>query len=153
MVRGASRKKKERRDANMSRKFAAMEATMGSLCLKKGKANRYFSLRGGMWLAAKRCMSNTSSYSLGLVLSTDMSGQTVRKWERRLRAAMIVSLRRWMHKCYQLLCSPFKMGGLRIAFHRIRADATNTMLWQKAKLHVLELLSVFVLEPILDNSK
>lgn len=103
-------------------------------------------------LAAKRCCSNIASYSMGFCFGIDVSGKTVRTWEVKLRAGQIVGHKSWMQHCYNELLSPFSRGGLRLCLHHIRADATIALLWQKSKLHCMEVSSVFLVKLITDSS-
>ena len=106
--------------------------------LRRGKALRYFSDRGGLMLGARRAVSGMSAESFGLVTQSDVDGRTVRKWEVRLRAATIASFRKWQKDCYSDCNSPIYSKGLKVAMHRLRADATNAAIWKKKKLHVSE---------------
>ena len=45
--------------------------------LKRGKAGRYFSLRGEFLVAAKRNMGNASACHMGMMLGVDVSGKTL----------------------------------------------------------------------------
>ena len=112
---------------------------------KRGRAARYFSVRGGMTLAMKRNLSRGSASSLGIALSLDVSRRTVRDWELRLRAARLASIRSFHHAMAErmkrnlvLAPAPGQEPGLALACHMLRADATNAAVWQKCKLHVLE---------------
>ena len=98
----------QRKMRRLTAKAVKKEKTTEAMALvqKKGRAKRYFDFRSGMLLAAKRCMSNTASYSLGLALGIDVSGQTVRSWELELRAAQITSFRSWQRRSYQEMASP-----------------------------------------------
>ena len=133
-------------------KIVELNRTADASDLKRGRCRRYFSLRGGFTIAAKRCMANTASYALGLVMGMDVDPRTVRRWELRLRAAQIHSFRCWVRRKYEALFNPFCKGGLRIVFNRIRGDATNALVWRKTKLHVLELMLVFVHIAVTDDT-
>ena len=116
--------------------------------VKRGAARRYFSTRGGLATALKRCMTNTASYSAGIFLEEDVSGTSVRKWEIKLRASMIVSFRFFQMRNCQALeqVNPY-CTGMKFMVQRFRCDATN-VLWKKNKLHVLELQSSYLPEAI-----
>ena len=75
--------------------------------LKKGSGQRYFSLKGGMTLALKRCLSNGSTYTLGITMGLDVSPPTIRRWEIKLRAARIAAMRAWHRGMYERLHEPF----------------------------------------------
>ena len=92
-------------------------------------------------------MSNCASYTLGLALGLDVCGKVVRNWECKLRAARVHSFRLWQVSSYARLAEPLPQivsayghvkKQLRISVQRIRSDATNTLVWQKCKMNVLE---------------
>ena len=84
------------------------------------------------------------------MIGTDLSGRTVRKWECRLRIALLCSFRVWAASHQRRLQT--SAGGLSVAMHSIRADATNSNIWQRQKLHVTQLTSGYSVLPIFENS-
>lgn len=48
---------------------------------KRGKQGRYFTMKGGMTLALKQCISNAASYSVGLVAGIDCGDKAVRTYQ------------------------------------------------------------------------
>ena len=93
---------------------------------KKVRKERYLSVRGGLLLACRRTVANSSSQGVGILLGVGISGKAIRTWELRLRASMLQSFRLWMKRRYEWMAQPvgFK-GGMRMAVNRIRSDATN----------------------------
>jgi hypothetical protein len=68
---------------------------LSAKALKRGKALRFFSDRGGLVAALRRAITNSAACSLGLALSIDAHGTTIADWERRLRGAQLESFRAW----------------------------------------------------------
>ena len=60
--------------------------------VKRGRAERYFSVRGGLMLAARRAISRVSHSGLTLVLGLDVSRTTAQRWELSLRASRFAAM-------------------------------------------------------------
>jgi len=58
-----------------------LRETLRDLDFKKGAKRRYFSTKGGLTLAARRCLSNVGSIGVGMMLGCDIHGKSVRSWE------------------------------------------------------------------------
>ena len=115
----------------------------------KKNDNRFFTLEGSMNLALRRCMSNSAANALGLTLQMDVHRTTVVRFEVNLRAALLASS--WhFHKTYQQLLAEDLDGEedhdhcCRFEVHGMRGDATNSQVWQKSKLRVAFLETIYV---------
>jgi hypothetical protein len=76
------KRQKHTSDKHLAR-IALLSAEASRLVQKRGPAKRYFTIGGGYSLALRRAVSNTASFTLGLTLGVDLSGQSVRNWEVR----------------------------------------------------------------------
>ena len=102
---------------------------------KKGAKKRYFSDSGGLTLAVRWSIGKVGSHAIGMVMGFDVHGSTVRRWEIKARAAQLVSFRKWQAHWYRLAKeNPRYTGGLRIATHRVRSDASNFNIWKEKKV-------------------
>lgn len=113
---------------------------------KRGPAGRYFTGRGGLCMAARRCVGNIAAQNLGLVLGVDLHPKTIGRWELRLRASLLACMRRFHRDMCATISEPTvcTAPGLKIGMHGIRADATTAKVWQHGKIHVTEVQSVYV---------
>jgi len=119
---------------------------------KRGAKGRYCTTEGGLQLAARRCISNCAAYTLGLANGIDVHGSTIRRYEVRLREARIASFRKWQAENYEALNSTGgHETGWKLAFHRLRFDASRANLYKKSKLNVSEILSKFLTRPLYDE--
>jgi hypothetical protein len=78
----SQKRQKHTSDKHLAR-IALLSAEASRLVQKRGPAKRYFTIGGGYSLALRRAVSNTASFTLGLTLGVDLSGQSVRNWEVR----------------------------------------------------------------------
>ena len=117
---------------------------------KRGPKNRYFSMQGGMMLAARKIISRTGSEGVGLLLGIDTTALTTRVWQVKLRAALVASFRKWSARRYDILDKDSGREGLRVVFQKVRADATNWLVRGK-KVHVTEVECMFVVRPLLEK--
>lgn len=124
-------------------------ATRPQDAFKRGPALRYCSTHGGFGLAARRAASNGNACALGLAVGCDISGRTIQRYEILLRACLIASFISFQEASREALAS---FGGLRLAVHVIRADATNASIWQAAKLFVSEASSCYAYDPITNHT-
>ena len=75
----------ERRESlQLKRKLGELE-TSGATNFKKGKSGRYFSVRGGLLLSLRHCVSRSSCNAMGLCLGMDVHRTTVQRWMIALR--------------------------------------------------------------------
>ena len=124
--------------------------------LKKQKGVR-FTVRGGLTMACRRAISNTSSFALGLSMAVDVHTKTVNRWEVRLRACRLAAMHHFYSQCYRTmeLESPNRLGQdgsgmapIMVAAHSLRIDATNVNIWKRKKLSSCEVDFCFLVQPI-----
>lgn len=131
-------------------KVAAHDSCVAAMTSRRDGRQRYFSGKGGLFLAAKRALSNAAAQSIGLTMGVDCHGTTVARWEITLRATMVAAFRFWQrgHEDDMDNVAPWECGGFRLRFRRIRCDATNTGVYKKAKLHVNEVMLGYITRPV-----
>ena len=120
-------------------------------------AKERFTVRGGMAIALRRCISHVAAARIGTVLMTDVHHKTVTAWEQRLCAALLGSKRaahseHRFHLQEAMRRSAAEVGGTGrfVTLHAITCDATNANVWQKTKLHNLQLQSLYVADDVSD---
>eukprot|EP00959_Pyramimonas_sp_CCMP1952_P242803 5075253-Pyramimonas_sp.AAC.1 len=96
---------------------------------KRGKRQRYFSVKGGLTHALRRCNSRTAAIAYGLSVRSDISHATLGRWERTAHAALVsafsASQKLARSQIYHDNQDSSWSPGLRVVVHRLRADATN----------------------------
>ena len=126
----------------------AQEELINSRALKQDVQRQHLSVKAGMGIALQRCASNTSARRLGIALQGDVAHQTVCKWELMLDAAMKAASKHlymeWMDDAFgKSDHEEPRSSSTPISIHVIKADATNKSVWQKQKLHLLKLKTLF----------
>ncbi len=118
-----------------------------------GKKRAHISQFGGVTLALMRAVMATAAIKMGTSSHTDVSHQSVLRWERKVGACLIVSCREWYQEMECLLRDP---PNLRLAslptnwgIHSPRMDGTNRKLVHKEQLQVLVVDSKY---SVLDKS-
>ncbi|CAE8597805.1 unnamed protein product [Polarella glacialis] len=101
------------------------------------------SQKGVIAIAVRRNFSSISAYDLGAVLMENISGQTVIRAELLLAASLTASSRYFHLDARSDMRSPWPEGTessmkFRVACYSFRSDATNSCIWQNAKLHGTE---------------
>ena len=61
--------------------------------IKRGRAGRYFSRRGGMELAAQRVIMHTSSWAVGVGAKVDAGHKAVLKYQAMLQANLLAGMK------------------------------------------------------------
>ena len=140
-----------RKNRSETRLFAKIK-TLEEKQFKRGRAKRYMSIYGGFDVAIRRCLSNMAAYSLGLALHTDLSHQTVTRYEILLRAAMMSWSYHWHCANRVLLQRPGEDLAWCVQLHCLRGDASNAVVWQRCKLRVSEIDSAYITDDILPSS-
>ena len=115
---------------------------------KVGRKLGKFSVRGGMSLALRRTAQNSPCASMGLVLCTDCSGQTVSIWELKLDAALRSSSK-WHLSEFEAAIDA--LGGCSVSL--IRSDCSNAKLWYTVSAHVAEYQSLYLVDPEVQGGK
>ena len=140
-----------------------VERQEANAIVKRGRADRYFSVRGGLMLAGRRAISRVSLSGLALVLGLDVSRTTAQRWELSLRASRVAAMRSFYKLGYaQLAEASFRSSdesedsgknAWTFSVHTMECDATNSSIWRKThKLHVLHVTSAFVTHPVRRDS-
>eukprot|EP00959_Pyramimonas_sp_CCMP1952_P411401 8620859-Pyramimonas_sp.AAC.1 len=116
-----------------------------SALFKRGKADRYMTLGGGLSLALRRATGNTSASSLTWTLQMDVSGKTVIRYEVLLRASLVAASLSF-HQQHQrdlrfFANDPNHGGAWCFEVHVLRGDATNAAIWQRQKIRCSEMES------------
>ena len=96
----------------------------------------------GVQVALRRGLTNVAAFKIGMILSMDIDGSTVCSWEAQTSACLIAASR----SLHAEMIAINKLGGpfQNSSIIRIRCDATNAAVWQKQKLHVLEVRSTII---------
>ena len=95
---------------------------------------------GAYHLIARRSLSCASARGVGFLLARDLHHQTICRWEIRMRAALNAAARHFFAKQVYQAATHIATGapGMCIMITQFRADATNSAVWQKCKLHTTE---------------
>ena len=106
---------------------------------KDGRGGR-LSTQAIFSIGIRRCLTTISAADFGIVAMFDVSGQTVIRCEQRTAAAIQFCMRSHVaegldvaYQCSQGLPDAFSLMAI-----GCRADATNSSVWRRSKLHVLE---------------
>ena len=91
---------------------------------KKGKASRYFSVEGGVFVALKRNVGNASASAIGRILSLDTHHTSVVRWEIRTHAALVAA-RRNGYKYLEGRMRARCQDNFVCSFHVVKSDTTN----------------------------
>ena len=94
----------------------------------------------------RRNLSNIAAGDFGAVILTDISRQTVTRYELVAAASRICSSRHWY--CEQgsrlaELLTNHPGDAIPVVCHSIRSDATNSTVWQNSKLHGTQISSTY----------
>jgi hypothetical protein len=117
---------------------------------KRGRqGERFFSVRGGMTLALKRSFANAAACTVGRTLGVDVHHTTVSRWEVKLRACQLNSMRTWMKQQHQMLeMKSLSCPRVRVSIKCMRSDATNSKVWQEVKLNMTLLDAKFLTDAV-----
>ena len=110
----------------------------------------WFSVYAGMTLALRRCAANIGAERLSIALQTDISHQTVTKWEHACDAALVAASRSFYAEKHGVgMAADCMLSGGTPCFviHHVRSDATNANVWQHSKLHCCEISSHYLEVP------
>ena len=98
-------------------------------------------------------MSGVGAQALGFALQTDVHRTTVVRQDIQLRAALQAASVRW-HKLMARCIAEVHSGGClgwTAQVQCVRWDATNAKRWQQSKLHVAEVSTSCLLQPLDDS--
>ena len=78
------RRKIQQKDSKIKKQSLVITKLKGDLAtfqFHRGSKKRYFTNRGGLTLAVRRCISGSGSAGIGMALGMDISGKSIRTWE------------------------------------------------------------------------
>ena len=104
----------------------------------KGESRARLTAWGGVTLAVMRAVSCLAAWRTGLAHQTDVSRQTITRWENKTTAALAAATKHWYSKREeQLLNTACKCKSkTQFAVHCIRADATNAQVLHNESVQV-----------------
>jgi hypothetical protein len=110
-----------------------------------GKGKRLNS-KSKLALAIRRNMSNIASSDIGSVLLIDISHQSINRYEVDLAAALTAASRGFYNRCEEelLAASSNVSSHWQFVVHCARSDATNSGVWQRSKLQVADVFSMYI---------
>ena len=97
---------------------------------KKGKASRYFSVEGGVFVALKRNVGNATASGIGRILSLDTYHTSVIRWEIKTHAALVAA-RRNGYKYLEGRMRARCRDNFVCSFHVVKSDKTNKQIIKK----------------------
>ena len=116
--------------------------------VKKGRCNRFVSIRGGLSAAARMAVSHLSASRPGIAVQVDLHRTSVTRWEVKLAACVTARARSFFEveqaKMMRPLqrdaagnvAKPVNSEAIWFAVTSIRSDATNSECFQISKLCV-----------------
>ena len=125
----ATAQKKQRTDA----------AKQGSTCLEivpVGKAGTRITTQSFLAVGIRRNMSNIAASDFGATVMYDLSHQRVCRAEVRTCAAVLSKMRGWCSAAVETITGNTRPWGLITVI--FRCDATNSSIWKRENLHVLD---------------
>lgn len=128
-------------DGGLVDKFLKFESSVDQV--DPGEEKGWLTPQGAISLAVRRNLSNASAESLGLIVLTDVSKQSVLRSECRTAAALIANAR-LMFEEWAYHCSNMDSSSRAFWFLQYREDATNASK-HKQKMTALELHASFVI--------
>ena len=99
-------------------------------------------------LAIRRNIANTSCASMGAALLEDLSKDTVARAEIRCQASLVMCMREFHAGMENRVAENAAPSSPGVVSHSFCSDATNSAIWQSAKLQGAELLSSYVMDPL-----
>ena len=134
---------------------SAKHSSLLSVTEFRGRKGVSYSVQGGLLLACRRALSNASARGLGFALLRGTHHSTVTSWEVKCRASMVGAMWRfYKYLSYDLFMHANEnKPGWKFVIHEYRGDATNSSVWQECKLHTTEVSSLFVGEPVMEDSE
>ena len=106
-----------------------MKAKEAAASWKRGRAKRFFALRGGYAAILRMQARGCAAAGFGMAAGFDANQRTLLRWRRVFRAAQLACMKDFLIRSYMELDEPIKEG-LRLAIHVIGADATTARVWQ-----------------------
>ena len=155
VVLGRSRSAKKLDDEHRAKETESQS----SLVLSTKPSGKRLTAQATLALGIRRNIAHVAAADFGALLMQDISGSTVLRAEVRTGAALVASMRDHVSTAMSLLreSSEFDAGGIDVGadgvnlkdiayvagrwhllFISVRADATNSSIWRREKLHVTE---------------
>ena len=115
---------------------------------KDGRGGR-LSTQAMFSIGVRRCMTSIAAADFGIIAMFDVSGQTVIRCEQRAAAGLVHLMQSHVAEGLgmALQCSQEDSDAWSLMAVAYRADATNSSVWRRSKLHVLEASVLFVSDP------
>ena len=113
---------------------------------KDGRGGR-LSTQAMYSIGVRRCMTSIASAGFGIVAMFDVSGQTVIRCEQRTAAGLLYCMQSHIAEGLNLSLQSRQMevtdswSLMAVAY---RSDATNSSVWRRSKLHVVEASVLFI---------
>ena len=108
-----------------------------------GRGGR-LSLNSIFSIGLRRSCTSIAAADFAAVSMIDLSAQTVLRCELRTAAAICHSMRSFVSAALDACFESHRCGSWSVMAIGIRADATNSSVWRRSKLHVLESTVLFV---------
>ena len=112
----------------------------------EGRSGR-LTLSATMAIGLRRSLSNIAAADFGLVTCADISGQTVGRCEEKCSAAITGLMKDFCSEIMQSSVELHSQGQWSAAAFSFRSDSTNSRVWKRQKLHVLEVVAAYVKYP------
>lgn len=120
---------------------------------KEGRGGR-LSLVSMFGIGIRRCLTNVAALDFGVLSMADVSGQTVIRAEHRTASAIIFSMHSFFseaselafqqHRLFQSASDDCKKNHWSLTCVGFRTDATNSSVWRRKKIQVLECTGAFL---------
>ena len=102
-----------------------------------GRGGR-LSLNSVFSVGLRRCCTSVAAADFSVLSMMDVSGQTVLRRELRTAAAICLAMRQYVSCAVDDVMFRHRHGQWSLVSIGVRADATNSSVWRRSKLHVLE---------------
>ena len=102
-----------------------------------GRGGR-LSLNSVFSVGLRRCCTSVAAADFSVLSMMDVSGQTVLRCELRTAAAICLAMRQYVSCAVDDVMFRHRHGQWSLVSIGVRADATNSSVWRRSKLHVLE---------------
>ncbi len=146
-------KKPTKKDMVLVKQRSVME-TSGGNSFEISKRGRMLEGRSGrLTLSAtfaiglRRSLSNIAAADFGLVTCSDISGQTVLRCEEKCSAGVTLIMQNFCNEIMVASTENHSQNCWSVACFAFRSDATNSRIWRRQKLHVLEVSAAYIKYP------
>ena len=150
--------RKNEQVAVKSRQLLDLQKLEGFMVCKLGKAKDgragRLSLGSMFSIGIRRCLTNVAALDFGILSMTDISGQTVIRAEHRTASAIIYGMHCFFseaseialeqHRMFLSASDSCKKNHWSLTCVGFRTDATNSSVWRRKKIQVLECTGAFL---------